>query len=410
MSGRPGPASIFHTMSFSTLPLSYCTNVHPGQTVPSVVEGLREYTRPVQERFGSTVAAGLWLADPVIRELLATTGVFERFIADLKELGLSCHTLNAFPYGDFHSERVKDQVYLPDWSTQSRLEYTLGCSTVLSRLLPEDGEGSISTLPLGFKGHRQSDDFHQRVIQNLLAVANGLDQLKKETGKTIRLAIEPEPFCLLETTPETLDFFQKLFSAAGDSVTEGRLREYLGVCYDVCHQAVEFEEITPSIGALDEAGIRINKLHITCALQLDQPAANVEGRRALAAYAEPRYLHQTIGRKSDGQLLRFIDLTEEFTRTPDADWETADPWRIHFHVPVNAERVGPLNTTRPQLVEALQGVSGLNYAPHLEVETYTWGVLPGESRQRKVEDLIQGLTDELRATGRLIKEIAGKGR
>jgi len=394
-------------MSISPLPLSYCTNVHPGLTIPAVVQGLSQFTQPVRKEFGGPVAAGLWLAQPVIRELLSDQSALDRFADDLAALGLTCHTLNAFPYGDFHSDRVKDQVYLPDWSTRDRLEYTLGCAKVLAQFLPEGGEGSISTLPLGFKGHLQAEDFHSQVIGQLVAVADSLDQLKRETGKTIRLAIEPEPFCLLETTPETLDFFKALHAAAKDSSMEKRLREYLGVCYDVCHQAVEFEDIGSSIRSLDHAGIRINKLHITCALQLDQPATNADGRHTLATYAEPRYLHQTIGRKSNGELLRFVDLTSDFANSPDTDWEQANTWRIHFHVPVNAERIGPLKTTRPQLVEALQTIATLNYPPHLEVETYTWGVLPGISRQRTNAELIQGLSDELRATRRLIGQISG---
>lgn len=394
-------------MSISPLPLSYCTNVHPGLTIPAVVQGLSQFTQPVQKEFGGPVAAGLWLAQPVIRELLSDASSLDCFADDLGRLGLTCHTLNAFPYGDFHSERVKDQVYLPDWSTRERLEYTLGCARGLARFLPEGGEGSISTLPLGFKGHRQAEDFRSQVIRHLVAVADSLDQLKRETGKTIRLAIEPEPFCLLETTGETLDFFKEVLAAVKDTAAGDRLREYIGVCYDVCHQAVEFEEIGSSIRSLNDAGVRINKLHITCALQLDHPASNEEGRRTLATYAEPRYLHQTIGRKSNGELLRFVDLTSDFANTPDNDWEQTDLWRIHFHVPVNAEQIGPLKTTRPQLVEALQTIATLNYAPHLEVETYTWGVLPGKSQQRTNEELILGLSDELRATRRLIEKIGG---
>jgi len=398
-------------MSLSSLPLSYCTNVHPGLTVSAVLEGLQTYTVPLQREFAAPVAAGLWLAEPVIREILNAESGTERFSDQLADLGLVCHTLNAFPYGDFHSERVKDQVYLPDWSTPERLRYTCDCARILASFLPEKGEGSISTLPLGFKGHRQSDQFQSQVIRNLIETADFLERLHRETGKLIRLGIEPEPFCLLETTPETIDFFHALQQAAPDSTVEQRLRQYIGLCYDVCHQAVEFEDIGPSIRSIDQAGIRINKLHITCALQLDHPATNREGREFLATYAEPRYLHQTIGRSADGKLLRFVDLTPEFALHPESDWRNADPWRIHFHVPVNAETVGPLRTTREQLVQAVQAVADLDYAPHLEVETYTWGVLPSgdqsspPQKRTPAEKLVRGLAEELHATRQLIERI-----
>src|SRR5207244_10977693 len=138
-------------MSFSSLPLSFCTNVHPGRSVAEVEEGLNRYTVAVAKAFGRPLSAGLWLARPVVNELLASETALMRFADGLRRRNLTCHTLNAFPYGAFHGARVKEQVYLPDWSQPQRLEYTLQCAKVLAALLPAGGEGSISTVPLGFK-------------------------------------------------------------------------------------------------------------------------------------------------------------------------------------------------------------------------------------------------------------------
>src|SRR3990172_2374159 len=160
-------------MSLSTLPLSYCTNVHPGRSVSEVEQGLDRYTVGVRRNFGAPLAAGLWLAEPVVRELRATTDGIARFAEGLSRRGLSCHTLNAFPYGDFHSPRVKERVYLPDWSQPERLEYTLVCAEILTALLPASVEGSISTLPLGFKEftHLHPPDFLDRAADRLLEAA-----------------------------------------------------------------------------------------------------------------------------------------------------------------------------------------------------------------------------------------------
>src|SRR5215207_9152179 len=183
-------------MALSSLPLGYCTNVHPGQTVAAVLAGLDRYTVPVQARIGRPLAAGLWLARPVVDELLATPDGVARFADGLAARGLTCHTLNAFPYGDFHAARVKENVYLPDWSQPERRDYTIRCAALLAGLLPHDvADGSISTLPLGFKGFRHAPDFEARCIDNLLAVASALARLREERGKTIRLGIEPEPMC-----------------------------------------------------------------------------------------------------------------------------------------------------------------------------------------------------------------------
>ncbi|MSR60271.1 MAG: hypothetical protein EXS05_21965 [Planctomycetaceae bacterium] len=389
-------------MALSTLPLSYCTNVHPGRSLAEVEQGLDDYTCAVLANFGEPLAAGLWLAAPVVSELLADASRLPAFCDRLGGRGLTCHTLNAFPYGDFHSRRVKENVYLPDWADPRRLHYTIQCAQVLAALLPPNAEGSISTVPLAFKGFPHPADHLDRCIDNLLATAAAFDRLRQETGRLIRLAIEPEPLCLLETTDETLQFFDRLWRAADDRNDLQRARRHLGVCFDVCHQAVEFENVRTSIEAFAAAGVRLNKIHITCALQLDSPAENTDGRQSLARYVEERYLHQTLARVQSGNVLRQLDLTEALALDPPAEFRDAPLWRIHFHVPVDAERLGPLSTTRPELRQALSAVAALDDAPHLEVETYTWEVLPDAKAAVGRERLIDGLTRELRATRTLV--------
>lgn len=388
-------------MSLSLLPLSYCTNVHPGMTMQEVEAGLDRYTVEAQKRFGDELAAGLWLARPVVDELLASKGAPTAFAGRLDQRGLTTHTLNAFPYGNFHGQRVKEQVYLPDWSQPPRLDYTCKCATILAGLLPADGEGSISTLPLGFKQLPHGPDFLAASIDQLIACARHLDRFRGDSGKTIRLAIEPEPLCELETTAEAIAFFNQLRERASTAGALELVEHHIGLCFDVCHQAVEFEDVAASIRSIDQAGIRINKLHISCAIEIDDPTHNLPAREALRRYIEPRYLHQTLARTSDDRIARQIDLNESLLDAPEGEFATAPTWRVHFHVPVNAESLGPLRTTRPALKEALAAVARLPYAPHLEVETYTWEVLPGAAQKH----LAQGLADELIATRNLLKEI-----
>jgi|SRR5579863_1924574 len=395
-------------MSLSQLPLSYCTNVHPGRTLAEVEHGLDQYTVPLLANFGVPLAAGLWLAAPVVAELLAEPQRLPAFRDRLAARGLTTHTLNAFPYGDFHSRRVKEIVYLPDWSDRLRFDYTVGCARILAALLPEGVAGSISSVPLAFKGFSHSSDHVDKCAALLLETATALRRLHDQTGRLIRLAIEPEPYCLIETTDEAVDFFQRMWNrAAGDVALLDAVRQHLGLCYDVCHQAVEFEDIPQSIGKLAAAGVRINKVHITCALELAAPGENAVGRQALARYVEERYLHQTLARTKTGTILRAIDLSEDLALRPPAEFRDADAWRIHFHVPVNAESLGPLRTTRHELKQALETVASLDYAPHLEVETYTWEVLPDEAAARPTT-LVDGLTAELVGTRELIAGITAQ--
>lgn len=388
-------------MSFSDLPLSYCTNVHPARTLVDVLAGLDRFSLPIRIESGGDLAVGLWLARSVMDEL-ATAASRQQFAQELRDRSLTCYTLNAFPFGDFHSERVKEQVYLPDWTCVSRLQYTLDCARLLADLLPASVSGSISTVPLGFKQLATSPDFQDRCADQLIAAAVGLHQLQEETGKTIRLAIEPEPLCVLETTAETLAFFERLRSRASSPKDRQAIDQYLGVCYDVCHQSVEFEDVVASIAALTAADIRINKVHISCAIEANGVNTSPAVRTALAQYIEPRYLHQTIARKADGTVVKWLDLDAVLLEQTPAEFAHADVWRVHFHVPVDAERLGPLGTTRPDLERALAAVYAMPYAPHLEVETYTWEVLPQGGRP----EVVAGFARELIATRALLKTIA----
>lgn len=388
-------------MTLSTLPLSYCTNVHPGLTVGEVESGLRENTVVVRNRVGE-LAAGLWLARPVATELLDTPSALDRFSEGLHEAGLTCYTLNTFPYGNFHDDRVKENVYLPDWARDERFDYTLDSARLLSRLLPDDGtEGSLSTVPLGFKPFDYPETFSDECAGRLISLAQSLHQIEEESGRKIRLAIEPEPFCVIETTDETIKFFRRLRELAADAGALDVVNEYIGVCYDVCHQAVEFEDVADSIRQLAAEQVRINKVHITCAIRVENPADNGDARQALARYVEPRYLHQTMARAADGTIHRQVDLTEDTALSPPGSFASTDEWRVHFHVPVNAESLGPLQTTRGDLKKALVAVRDLEYAPHLEVETYTWEVLPGGQQV----SLVDGLTAEVEATRELLDSL-----
>lgn len=386
-------------MSISSLPLSYCTNVHPGRSIAEVDEGLDRFTLPIKQGYGDELAAGLWLAASVIRELESTPDAVSRFADGLKRRGLACYTLNAFPYGDFHSARVKENVYLPDWTQPNRLDYSLACARVLAALLPDNVDGSISTVPLGFKPFEHPADFADRCADQLIEFSRQLDRLRTDTGKLIRLAIEPEPFCVLETTAETLAFFQRLRERAADVSALELVQTHLGVCYDVCHQAVEFEDVAASIRSLAAAEIRINKVHITCAIEIANPGSNPAALAALARYVEPRYLHQTFARTATGSIVKQVDLDTPLATTPSPEFRDASMWRVHFHVPVDAEHLGPLGTTRGELKRALAVVPELDYAPHLEVETYTWEVLPGGG----TPNIVEGFTRELLATKRLLE-------
>ena len=390
-------------MSISSLPLSYCTNVHPGRTVDEVLAGINTYTSAAARTFNRPLAAGLWLARSVVTELLESEAKIEQLGHTLWQYDLSCYTLNTFPYGNFHSDRVKENVYLPDWSSSDRVRYTLDCANVLTQLLPRSAEGSLSTVPLGGRMNPVDDRFADACLGNVLHVAEQLAALSETTGRKIRLAIEPEPLCHLSSIPnDVIPWFNRLYEQAKAGGQLELVQEYIGLCLDVCHQAVEFEDLGDSINLLEANSVRINKLHITNAVELQDPTGNAAGRQALMSYVEPRYLHQTYARFADGTVETRLDLTEkDIQQNPPDQFLSADCWRVHFHVPIFAESLGALTTTRPELQKAISRVTQLPYSPHLEVETYTWPVMPG-GNDTESQDLAGRIAGELEAAMNMI--------
>src|SRR5437762_4063694 len=132
--------------------LTYCTNVHAIEDLASVLAALSRYCAPVRRRLGvRRLSLGLWLSRRSASALPLSPDARARLRDALEANGLELVTLNGFPYGDFHAERVKEEVYRPDWADVRRHRYTLDLANLLCELLPADvAEGTISTLPLTY--------------------------------------------------------------------------------------------------------------------------------------------------------------------------------------------------------------------------------------------------------------------
>ncbi len=352
----------------SLLHLAYCSNVHPADDLDGVAAQLERYAARVRERLGAPVlGVGLWVAAPALADVAAA----DRLRAQLDRLGLEVVTLNGFPYTAFHADVVKLDVYRPNWADEQRRDYTLGLARLLARLLPDDvAEGSISTLPLGWRDEWDAGD-QAAARRALEQVAFGLAQLEDETGKRIRLALEPEPGCTIETVAQASEFLA------------GLAPEWIGLCLDACHLAVQFEAPDAAVALLGDAGVPVVKAQVSSALRVPEPAT---AREFLDGFAEPRFLHQVRERVGAG-VAGVDDLPEALGGGLPASSE----WRVHFHVPVHAAE----HTTQAELEATLAALAG-GPAPvtrHLEVETYTWGVLPDGPGGD--DGLVEGLAAEL---------------
>jgi sugar phosphate isomerase/epimerase len=350
-------------------PVTYCTNIHPGEALEEIREGIAQHARKVRAALcpAAPFPLGLRLSGRASRELAA--GDKAREMGEwLAANGFYVVTVNGFPYGRFHDVPVKEAVYLPDWRDPERLAYTLRLARILASWLPDGGIGSVSTVPLGFRRN-----FPQEAMSDALSgmrrALSGLAGLYEETGRRIRLAVEAEPGCLVETTPEMAELFERMDAPS-------RLMNHMAVCYDCCHQALQYEEPEESLACLATRGIPIGHVQVSSALHLDGGDLSV-----LARFVEPVYLHQAVARRDDGTLLRFDDLPQALA----APTGGIRSWRVHFHLPVFVADLPECRTTQPFLRRILPLFP--ESAP-LEVETYTWGVLPPELKTGDVADSV----------------------
>ncbi len=379
-------------MNFHPSHLSYCTNIHPAETWAETSAVLRTHVLAVRNRLRAAgslgadepFAIGLRLSAVAAQELLTGAN-----LADLKqwldETNTYVFTINGFPFGSFHGTRVKEQVFKPDWTERARVDYTMDLFRILAAIARPGTGASVSTLPGSHKTFAADESL---ILQHLIELAAWLERRAAETGHDFHLGLEPEPLGHFENTAETLAFFERLHAAAPDAEV---IRRRIGVNYDACHFALEYDTAGESLDALTSAGIRISKIHLSSALALDprDPAALA----AIRPFDEPVYFHQVLLRRADCEITRFIDLPAFFSAVEKAEIDPTvfEEMRVHFHIPLDAEPAAPLRSTRGQTAEVLRWRKSHPAAcPHYEIETYTWGVLPDVCLQRPVEEQIAG--------------------
>lgn len=392
-------------MKFSNFHLSYCSNIHPGESWEATFENLKHYIPEVRKNldFEGPFGIGLRLSHEASL-ILEMPEELARFQTWLQGENAYVFTLNGFPYGDFHRTVVKDQVHFPDWTTPERKDYTIRSFKILAQLLPEGQDGGISTSPVSyrhwFKTQEAFDQGMEVATSHLMEVVTELSKIEAETGKLLHLDIEPEPDGILENSDEMVWLFTdwllpkgapELAKTLGISPKESEalIKRHIQVCYDVCHFAIVYEKPEETFEKFAKAGLKIGKVQISAALKLmlDQDRGILKDQ--LSEFAESTYLHQVVGRNTDGSLISYPDLLPALEKLEDAKEEE---WRIHFHVPVFMKKYGEFESTNFLIEEVLKVLqSKPELSNHLEVETYTWEVLPPESRLPLAESISREL-------------------
>lgn len=379
--------------------LAYSTLVHAGDTWAEMRESLEQHAPAVKARVSpdAPYAVSLRISGASAAELAGDAVERARLRSWLEDRDMFVYTVNAFPHGPFKGRVVMEDVYEPDWSTQERLDYTCTVADILAEISPEGVAPSIQSSPLAFRAKVTSPEDLDRLTESVIRVVAHLVALEERTGRRVKLALEPEPACILETTEETIAWFREhawsahsrrlLAELTGlpDSEVIGLVRRHLGIVFDICHQSVQFEDIGQSLRHLRAAGVPVFKLQAAAALRV--PQVTPEAVEKLEAFTDTIYLSQTTERR-DGRLTRFLHLADAI-----AAWR-ADPsgadreWRTHFHVPVFIDDLDGLSTTRDGITAALRVHAEVPVSDHLEIETYTWDVLPGRFKDGDIDDYV----------------------
>jgi hypothetical protein len=378
--------------------LAYSTLVHAGDTWPEMRESLETFAPAVKARVAPDAPYGLSLrlsADSA-QQLTDDPAERKRLHAWLDQHDMYVFTVNAFPYGPFKNRVVMEQVYEPDWSTEDRVRYTCQVADILAEITPDHVAPSIQTAPLAFRPKVRTDADVAGLTGNLLRVVAHLVALEARTGRRMKLALEPEPYCFLETTEETIAYFREhVWSPQGTRIlaeltglpaaeVTGLVRRHLGVVFDICHQSVEFEDIGASLRSLRDAGVPIFKFQAAAALRV--PQVTPDSIAALTPFTDTIYLSQTTEAR-DGELTRLLtlaDAIERWKQDPSGERE----WRTHFHVPVFLDDLGEFRTTRSGIEDAIAVHAELPLSDHLEIETYTWDVLPSHLKTGDIVDYV----------------------
>ena len=363
--------------------LAYCTNIHRGESWEETFRTLNRYTLAVRNRVcpGGAYAIGLRLGAAAARELSdpATLSGFRKW---LEKNNCYVFTINGFPYGDFHGTRVKEQVYLPDWSSRDRLDYTKRLFDLLCDILPEGLAGSVSTLPGSFKRFVTDNDRVSAMEQNLAKAVEYIDELSEKMGHDLHLGLEPEPLGYFETSEETVDFFDRLLDSYPGE--RERVLRRLGVNYDTCHLAVEYERAGESLARFQQNRIRLSKVHLSSALRLADFSASALQR--LWGFCDEVYLHQVVAVDKAGRFHRYEDL-DLALEARERGKDGAEEWRIHFHIPLHALPLPPLQPTTDHIQDTLDFFKvEPDLCHHFEMETYTWEVLPEDLANSDVVD------------------------
>lgn len=394
----------------STLPaLGYSTNLHAAESLADIDQFLAGFTNDIRCRLGwSDIGVDLRLGSQAIAELSHPSCV-AALRRRLDSVGARAHSINAFPLLPFQTDVVKHNAYRPDWTEEQRASDTTAL-IALALALCDDEQVTISTVPGSYRPFGPHHNNPVLIATALGTWAAAAAQAWRQTGRTVLLCLEPEPWCFLESSHDVATFWTGALADHGVEACTIAMRgdrraaqqaiaRHLGICFDTCHTSLAFENQAEAVTRISRAGARIAKCQFSAAPEVRNPHRDQAGVAALRALAEPRFLHQTCAATAGGVLSKVQDLDQLDTCL--ALLPEAIAVRSHFHIPVfRPVKDHGLSST---IADSLAGLNACIAAGcrHISVETYTWSVLAPDQR-----DIATGTARELETLAHAVKNQA----
>jgi hypothetical protein len=360
--------------------LSYCTNIHFGESWEEVFYILKFHSRKLRNAFlkMDQFGIGLRLSNSSIINLSKSSFFFD-FLFWLKINNFYIKSVNGFPYSFFGSNYIKDNVYLPDWSNFKRYIYSRRIIILFSNFLNKNNFGGISTLPLSYKYffcNYSYNNLYIKSIKYLYSLLILLNDIYVNNKIFIHLDIEPEPDCVVSNTLDYINFFKKWLL---DRIILYFLKKkihmfilnYFRICFDICHSSVEFESICQSFNSIFLFNIKFGKFQISSSLKIDK--MNFYNSYVFSYLPETPYIHQVYGKTFYDNIITYKDISLAHILLYK---KKIVEYRIHYHVPIFFDKYEIFESTQQYIIEFFKLLKKRNAFYIFEIETYTFDILP----------------------------------
>lgn len=337
--------------------LTYCSNIFKTNNLKKLSFNIKKYKEKFFKKYNLNV--NICLSNNLIKNInKKNLNSFREFYS------IKITSINGFVYQNFHLKNIKENIYLPDWTSKNRFLFTKNILTYTDSIAKKKEKISISTLPISYIKW-------VNFFLNPFIFYEATQNLKKLTMqiKKSHLDIEPEPFCLIESYSDFLKFKKNWIKTLIIKKNE----KSLTLCYDICHFSVIFEKqkIISKLITIDN--LKIGKIQISIALKTIIHYKHVfikKLTKTLTKLKKSDFLHQSII-KNYSKIEKFSDI---YFFLKKIHLFKNKELRIHCHIPLYKKKFKYFDSTYKDTFNSLNLIKKHNLTKNIEIESYTYHI------------------------------------